>query len=54
MQHREDNHFGLYNVHMRASLNGDAHCGIDLQSREGEGTEVILTLKAWEEAPRYD
>lgn len=54
MRHRDDNHFGLYNVHMRAALNGDAHCGIELHSEEGEGTEVVLTLKAWEEAPHYD
>ena len=54
MRHRDDNHFGLYNVHMRAVLNGDAHCGIELHSKEGEGTEVVLTLKAWEEAPHYD
>ena len=51
---RDDNHFGLYNVHTRAVLNGDAGCGITLHSTEGKGTEVILTLKYWEEAPRYD
>ena len=51
---RDDNHFGLYNVHMRAVLNGDEDCGITLHSTEGKGTEVVLTLKHWEEAPRYD
>ena len=51
---RDDNHFGLYNVHMRAVLNGDAGCGITLQSVEGKGTEAILTLKHLEEAPHYD
>lgn len=54
LAHRDDNHFGLYNVHMRAVLNGDGHCGIRLHSAEGKGTEVILTLKIWEEAPHYD
>ena len=51
---RDDNHFGLYNVHMRAVLNGDETCGIELHSMEGKGTEVILTLRHWEEAPHYD
>ena len=51
---QDDNHFGLYNVHMRAMLNGDADCGIDLSSAEGKGTEVRLTLKYMEEAPRDD
>ena len=51
---RDDNHFGLYNVHMRAVLNGDADCGIVLRSTEGKGTEAILTLKHWEEVPHYD
>lgn len=51
---QDDNHFGLYNVHMRAMLNGDAGCGIDLSSAEGKGTEVRLTLKYMEEAPRDD
>jgi len=51
---RDDNHFGLYNVHIRAVLNGDEGCGITLHSSEGKGTEVILTLKQREEAPRYD
>ena len=51
---RDDNHFGLYNVHMRAVLNGDETCGIELHSIEGKGTEVILTLRHWEEAPHYD
>ena len=51
---RNDNHFGLYNVHMRAVLNGDEACGITLHSTEGKGTEAILTLKHWEEAPHYD
>ena len=51
---RDDNHFGLYNVHMRAVLNGDETCGVALYSTEGKGTEVILTLKHWEEAPHYD
>jgi len=51
---RDDNHFGLYNVHMRAVLNGDEDCGITLHSTEGKGTEVILTLKRMEEAPHYD
>ena len=51
---RDDNHFGLYNVHMRAVLNGDRGCGIALDSAEGKGTEAILTLKCWEEVPRYD
>ena len=51
---RDDNHFGLYNVHMRAVLNGDEACGVELQSTEGKGTEVILKLKHWEEAPHYD
>lgn len=51
---QDDNHFGLYNVHMRAMLNGDAGCGIDLSSTEGKGTEVRLTLKYMEEAPHDD
>ena len=51
---RDDNHFGLYNVHMRAVLNGDEVCGVELHSAEGKGTEVILRLKHWEEAPHYD
>ena len=51
---QDDNHFGLYNVHMRAMLNGDADCGIDLSSAEGKGTEVRLMLKYMEEAPRDD
>lgn len=51
---RDDNHFGLYNVHMRAVLNGDEACGVELHSAEGKGTEVILRLKHWEEAPHYD
>ena len=51
---QDDNHFGLYNVHMRAMLNGDADCGIDLSSAEGKGTEVRLTLKYMEEAPHDD
>ena len=51
---QDDNHFGLYNVHMRAMLNGDAGCGIDLSSAEGKGTEVRLTLKYMEEAPHDD
>ena len=54
LERRDDNHFGLYNVHMRAVLNGDAGCGIALHSAEGKGTEAILTLKYWEEVPRYD
>ena len=51
---RDDNHFGLYNVHMRAVLNGDEKCGVVLHSTEGKGTEVVLTLKHWEEVPHYD
>ena len=51
---RNDNHFGLYNVYMRAMLNGDEGCGITLDSAEGKGTEAILTLKLREEAPHYD
>ena len=54
LERRDDNHFGLYNVHMRAVLNGDEDCGIALHSMEGKGTEVILTLKHMEEAPHYD
>lgn len=54
LERRDDNHFGLYNVHMRAVLNGDEDCGIALHSVEGKGTEVILTLKHMEEAPHYD
>ena len=54
LERRDDNHFGLYNVHMRAVLNGDEDCGIALHSMEGKGTEVILTLKRMEEAPHYD
>ncbi|EKU71904.1 sensor histidine kinase [Selenomonas sp. F0473] len=54
LERRDDNRFGLYNVHMRAVLNGDERCGIQLHSAEGEGTEAVLTLKAWEEAPHYD
>lgn len=51
---QDGNHFGLYNVHMRAVLNGDERCGIALDSTEGKGTEAILTLKHREEAPHYD
>lgn len=51
---RDDNHFGLYNVHMRALLNGDESCGVALHSAEGKGTEVVLTLRHREEAPHYD
>ena len=51
---RDDNHFGIYNVHMRAVLNGDEDCGITLHAAEGKGTEVILRLKRMEEAPHYD
>lgn len=51
---KDDNHFGLYNVHMRAALNGDADCGIDLSSVEKKGTEVRLTLKYMKEAPCDD
>lgn len=51
---RDDNHFGLYNVHTRAVLNGDADCGISIYSAEGKGTEVVLTLKHMEEVPHYD
>lgn len=51
---QDDNHFGLYNVHMRAVLNGDEACGITLHSAVGKGTEAVLTLKHWEEAPHYD
>ena len=54
LERRDDNHFGLYNVHMRAVLNGDEDCGIALHSMEGKGTEVILTLKHMEEVPHYD
>ena len=54
LERRDDNHFGLYNVHMRAVLNGDEDCGIALHSMEGKGTEVILTLKHMEEAPHND
>ena len=54
LAHRDDNHFGLYNVHMRAVLNGDAGCGIILHSTEGKGTEAILTLKYRKEVPPYD
>ena len=54
LERHDDNHFGLYNVHMRAVLNGDEDCGITLHSTEGKGTEVILTLKRMEEAPHYD
>ena len=54
LERHDDNHFGLYNVHMRAVLNGDEDCGIALHSTEGKGTEVILTLKRMEEAPHYD
>ena len=54
LERRDDNHFGLYNVHMRAVLNGDAGCGIALHSTVGKGTEAILTLKHWEEVPHYD
>ena len=54
LERRDDNHFGLYNVHMRAVLNGDEDCGIALHSMEGKGMEVILTLKHMEEAPHYD
>lgn len=37
---------GLNNVHIRARLYGDHHCGIDLQSEMGIGTKITITIQA--------
>lgn len=38
-------HIGLNNVDRRAKLYGDEKCGISVESRQGEGTKVILVLR---------
>lgn len=35
---------GLNNVHIRAKLYGDQHCGIDLKSEAGVGTTITITI----------
>ena len=44
-----DLHVGLYNVHMRARLYGDAACGLRVRTAPGEGLEAQLTLQRREE-----
>lgn len=48
----DDQHVGLYNVHLRAKLNGDPTCGITIKSRQQGGTRVIIRLLTLEEVPQ--
>ena len=49
----QENHYGLFNVHMRAILYGDDSCGITIDSVEGQYTTITLKLKAVKEAPEF-
>lgn len=39
---------GLHNVHERAAIYGDDHCGLQINSALGQGTSILLTVKRWE------
>ena len=52
LEGHDDQHVGLYNVHLRAKLNGDAACGVAIKPRPQGGTRVIIRLLVLEEVPR--
>lgn len=52
LEGRDDQHVGLYNVHLRAKLNGDATCGVTIKSQPQGGTCVIIRLLVLEEVPQ--
>lgn len=45
---------GLNNVNIRARLYGGEHCGLDLQSENGVGTKVTITIPAVGKEESYD
>lgn len=52
LEGHDDQHVGLYNVHLRAKLNGDAACGVAIKPRPQGGTCVIIRLLVLEEVPQ--
>ncbi|MGO5131079.1 cache domain-containing sensor histidine kinase [Mitsuokella jalaludinii] len=52
LEGHDDQHVGLYNVHLRAKLNGDAACGVAIKPRPQGGTRVIIRLLVLEEVPQ--
>lgn len=52
LEGHDDQHVGLYNVHLRAKLNGDATCGVTIKPQAEGGTRVIIRLLVLEEVPQ--